>query len=76
MVAEISWAKNLVIMQKCKNDVERSFYLEMTKKFGWTKDVNKPRGVSTYKIMEKLPEELSPYLPSEDDITRSLKEIE
>jgi hypothetical protein len=40
------------------------------------KDVNKPMGVSTYKIMERLPEELSLYLPSEDDIARSLKEIE
>ena len=39
LVGEISWAKNLVIMSKCKDDLEREFYLKMTKKFGWTKDV-------------------------------------
>lgn len=39
LVAEISWTNNLIIMQKCKNDTERSFYLDMTKKFGWTKNV-------------------------------------
>jgi len=39
LVAEISWAKNLIIMQKCKKDEESLFYIEMTKKFGWTKNV-------------------------------------
>jgi len=39
MVAEISWAKNVVIMQKCKDMQEREFYIKMTKKYGWTKDV-------------------------------------
>jgi len=39
LVAEISWAKNVVIMQKCKDPLEREFYIRITKKFGWTKDV-------------------------------------
>lgn len=39
MVAEISWTKNLVIMEKCKEDLEREFYIRMTKRYGWTKDV-------------------------------------
>lgn len=39
MVGEISWAKNVAIMSKCKDDLEREFYLKMTKKYGWTKDV-------------------------------------
>ena len=39
LVREISWAKNVIIMEKCKLDNERVFYLQMTKKFGWTKDV-------------------------------------
>ena len=39
MVAEISWTKNLVIMEKCKVDLEREFYILMTKRYGWTKDV-------------------------------------
>jgi predicted nuclease of restriction endonuclease-like (RecB) superfamily len=38
-VAEIGWTHNLVIMEKCKNDLEREFYLRMTRKFGWTKNV-------------------------------------
>lgn len=26
-------------MEKCKNQFERVFYIKMTKKYGWTKDV-------------------------------------
>lgn len=39
LVREISWTKNIVIMEKCKDDFEREFYIKMTKKFGWTKNV-------------------------------------
>lgn len=39
MVAEIGWSHNLVILEKCKDDLEREFYLRMTRKFGWTKNV-------------------------------------
>ncbi len=39
MVAEISWSHNMVIMEKCKDDLERGFYIQMTKKYGWTKNV-------------------------------------
>lgn len=39
LVAEISWTKNIVIMQKCKDPLEREFYIKMTKRYGWTKDV-------------------------------------
>lgn len=39
MVGEISWSKNLVIMSKCKDTLEREFYIRMTRKFGWTKNV-------------------------------------
>jgi predicted nuclease of restriction endonuclease-like (RecB) superfamily len=39
LVAEISWSKNCVIMEKCKAPLEREFYIKMTKKYGWTKDV-------------------------------------
>jgi predicted nuclease of restriction endonuclease-like (RecB) superfamily len=39
LVREIAWAHNLVIMEKCKDDIEREFYIKMTKKFGWTKNV-------------------------------------
>ncbi len=39
LVAEISWAKNLVIMSRCKDLLEREFYLRATARFGWTKAV-------------------------------------
>ncbi len=39
MVGEISWTKNVVIMSKCKDQASRYFYLLMTKRFGWTKNV-------------------------------------
>ena len=39
LVAEIGWTHNLIIMEKCKDDLEREFYLRMTRKFGWTKNV-------------------------------------
>lgn len=39
LVAEISWAKNLVILTSCEDDLEREFYLRATARFGWTKAV-------------------------------------
>lgn len=39
LVGEISWTKNVIIMQRCKDDIQREFYIKITKKFGWTKDV-------------------------------------
>ena len=39
LVQVISWSKNIVIMEKCKDNLEREFYIKMTKKFGWTKNV-------------------------------------
>ena len=39
LVREIGWSHNIVIMEKCKDDRSREFYLAMTAKFGWTKNV-------------------------------------
>jgi predicted nuclease of restriction endonuclease-like (RecB) superfamily len=39
LVGEISWAKNLLIMARCKDELEREFYLRATARFGWTKNV-------------------------------------
>jgi predicted nuclease of restriction endonuclease-like (RecB) superfamily len=39
LVGEIAWAHNLVIMSKCKDPLQREFYIRMTRKFGWTKNV-------------------------------------
>jgi len=39
LVREISWSNNIVIMEKCKDDLQREFYIHMTKRYGWTKRV-------------------------------------
>ena len=39
LVAEIGWSHNRVILDKCKDDLEREFYIRMTRKFGWSKNV-------------------------------------
>lgn len=36
---EISWTKNFVILERCKESAERQFYPERTKQFGWTKNI-------------------------------------
>ncbi|OAI47113.1 hypothetical protein AYO45_01605 [Gammaproteobacteria bacterium SCGC AG-212-F23] len=39
MVREIGWSHNLIIMEKTKDNLEREFYIRMTRKHGWTKNV-------------------------------------
>lgn len=53
LVGEISWSHNIVILSKCKDDFEREFYLKMTKKNGWSKNVliNQIEGKSYEKFL-------------------------
>ncbi len=39
LVAEIGWSHHQQIVSKCKNEHERAFYILMTSRFGWTKNV-------------------------------------
>ena len=39
MVQEISWSHNIILMEKCKDLLEREFYMRMTKKYGWSKNI-------------------------------------
>ena len=39
LVREISWTKNLVIFERCKQSDEREFYIRRTREFGWSKNV-------------------------------------
>ena len=39
LVQEIGWSHNIIVMEKCKDDLQREFYIKMTKKYGWTKNV-------------------------------------
>ncbi len=37
LVREISWTNNLAILEKCKDELEREFYIQMSKRYGWSK---------------------------------------
>jgi predicted nuclease of restriction endonuclease-like (RecB) superfamily len=39
LVREIGWSQNIVIMERCKDPLEREFYNRMTRKFGWSKEL-------------------------------------
>ena len=39
LAAEIAWTHNLIIMDSCPDDLEREFYIRMTRKMGWSKNV-------------------------------------
>ena len=39
LVAEIGWSHHQQILNKCREEQEQEFYIRMTAKFGWTKDV-------------------------------------
>ena len=39
LVREIGWSHNLAILERCKDPLKREFYLRMTRKFGWSKNV-------------------------------------
>jgi len=39
LVAQIAWSHNLLVLQNCRDPLERAFYIKMSKKFGWTKAV-------------------------------------
>lgn len=39
LVREISWSNNIVIMEKCKDDLQKEFYIQMAIRYGWTKRI-------------------------------------
>jgi len=39
LVAQIGRTHTLVIFQRCKDPLDREFYIRMTRKFGWSKNV-------------------------------------
>jgi len=39
LVREIGWAHNLRILERCTDMQEREFYLRITRKFGWSKNI-------------------------------------
>ena len=39
LVREIGWTHNVIILEKCKDNLEREFYIRMTRRMGWTKNI-------------------------------------
>jgi predicted nuclease of restriction endonuclease-like (RecB) superfamily len=39
MVAEIPWTHNILILEKCKDEHERFYYIKMTEKYSWSKNL-------------------------------------
>lgn len=39
LVREISWSHNIAVMEKCRDPLEREFYIRMTRRMGWSKNV-------------------------------------
>lgn len=37
LVREIGWSHNVVIMERCKDELEREFYLKLTSQNGWSR---------------------------------------
>lgn len=36
LLAEISWTHNVTILQKCQDNLEREFYIKMSRNYGWS----------------------------------------
>jgi len=39
LIGEIGWTHNVMIIQKCKDDLAREYYIRMTRKLGWTVNI-------------------------------------
>ncbi len=37
VVAEIAWSHNIIILEKCKDEHQRFYYIEMVRRFSWSK---------------------------------------
>jgi predicted nuclease of restriction endonuclease-like (RecB) superfamily len=86
LAAEIGWSKNIVIMQKCKDPAQREFYIKMTKRYGWTKDVliNNIENKAFEKyltnqtnfdetVYDAMPDNMKSLLPSPDEIAKIVR---
>jgi predicted nuclease of restriction endonuclease-like (RecB) superfamily len=39
LVREIGWSHNIAILEKCKSELEREFYIRSCRKYGWSRNV-------------------------------------
>jgi predicted nuclease of restriction endonuclease-like (RecB) superfamily len=38
LVREVGWSHNIIIMERCKDNLSREYYLQMTKRNGWPRE--------------------------------------
>jgi predicted nuclease of restriction endonuclease-like (RecB) superfamily len=59
LVQEISWSHNIIILERCKDDLKREYYVQMIRKNAWSKSVliHQILGKS-YKNLLPTPEEI------------------
>jgi len=65
LVAEISWSHNIILIEKCKDLLEREFYIKMAQKYGWSKST------LTHQVEGKSYER---FLISQTNFDKSLEE--
>ncbi len=69
LVAQIPWGHNIVILAKTKNKSEALFYVRKTIE----RDIEKPIGVSEYKLNQLLPDKYRKSLPTIEEIEAELE---
>jgi predicted nuclease of restriction endonuclease-like (RecB) superfamily len=82
-IREMSWSKNLLIMARCKDDLEREFYLRATARICRSKTktmveyalrtASHALGIATYTVTPQLPASYQADLPSPEQIAARLQ---
>ncbi|MDR1389684.1 MAG: DUF1016 N-terminal domain-containing protein [Treponema sp.] len=61
LVAEISWTKHIVILGKCKDNLERQFYIMTAAKFGWNDAITRDGNFTDDDIIQDVTQNWSCY---------------
>lgn len=86
LLAEISWTHHLVILEKCKDSLEREFYIKMSKRNSWSyrvlmnqisNQIYEKTMTSQTNFDKNLPEKMRPKakLAMKDDYAFSFLEL-
>lgn len=84
LVREIGWGHNIVIFEKCKDDLEREFYVYMAKAPGWSRSVlvhhlenqtYQQTLLNQTNFARTLPAEYQGQMPTPEQVAGLLEEI-
>ncbi len=62
LVGQIPWGHNITLLTKVKDSAEREWYAHAAIEYA-LKDIAKPVGISEYRLIESIPEDLQGDLP-------------